>query len=76
MELAEDDTNRVGAISSSSGINGVMMALKPPRLDFVPLQDATAKLEFVPPDCESVLVARTLDITFGNEGDEPPSQNP
>ena len=36
----------------SQGMNGVMVALKPPRLDFVPLQEATAKLKFVPPDSE------------------------
>jgi len=50
----------------SKGMNGVMVALKPPRLDFVPLQEATAKLKLVPPDSEGVLVARTLDVTFGD----------
>ena len=50
----------------SRGLNGVMVALKPPRLDFVPLEEATAKLRLVPPDSEFVLVARTLGISFGD----------
>jgi 6-phosphofructokinase 1 len=51
----------------SRGMNGVMVALKPPRLDFVPLQEAVARLRLVPLDGEGVLVARTLDISFGDE---------
>jgi len=50
----------------SRGLNGVMVALKPPRLDFVPLEEATAKLRLVPPDSEFVLVARTVGISFGD----------
>jgi 6-phosphofructokinase 1 len=46
----------------SQGRNGVMVALKPPRLDFVPLEEAVAQLKLVPLDGEGVLVARTLDI--------------
>jgi len=53
----------------SRGMNGVMVALKPPRLDFVPLQEAVAKLRLVPLDGEGVLVARTLDISLGDETD-------
>lgn len=48
------------------GLNGVMVALKPPRLDFVPLEEATAKLRLVPLDSEFVLVARTVGISFGD----------
>ena len=50
----------------ANGMDAVMVALKPPRLDFVPLQQAIAKLRLVPPDSEGVLVARTLDICFGD----------
>lgn len=49
------------------GMNGVMVALKPPNLDFVPLEEAVAKLRLVPPDSEGVLVARELDISFGDQ---------
>ena len=51
----------------SKGMDGVMVALKPPRLDFVPLEEATAKLRLVPPDSEFVLVARTVGTCFGDE---------
>jgi len=50
----------------SKGMDGVMVALKPPRLDFVPLSEAVAKLKLVPPDSEFVLAARILDISFGD----------
>ena len=57
-----------GAVHAlSRGLNGVMVALKPPLLDFVPLQEAVAKLRLVPLDGEGVLVARTLDISFGDD---------
>src|SRR5271157_750653 len=48
------------------GMNGVMVALQPPNLKFVPLAEAIAKLKLVPPDGEMVLVARALDISFGD----------
>ncbi len=31
-------------------MDGVMVALNPPRIDFVPIQQAIAKLKLVPPD--------------------------
>ena len=39
-------------------MNGVMVALNPPKLEFVPLQEAVAQLKLVPVDCEAVLVSR------------------
>jgi 6-phosphofructokinase 1 len=50
----------------SKGLNGVMVALKPPRLEFVPILEAIAKLKLVPSDGEGVLVARVLDMSFGD----------
>lgn len=50
----------------SQGMDGVMVALKPPRLAFVPIEEAIAKLKLVPPDSEFVLAARILDISFGD----------
>ena len=43
-----------------------MVALQPPRLAFVPLQEAIAKLKLVLPDSEFVVTARALDISFGD----------
>jgi 6-phosphofructokinase 1 len=48
------------------GMNGVMVALNPPKLEFVPIEDAVAQLKVVPVDCETVLVSRTLGICFGD----------
>ena len=48
------------------GMDGVMVALKPPKLDFVPLAEAVAQLRQVPLDGEAVLVARVLGVCFGD----------
>jgi len=55
-----------GVMALSQGLNGVMVALKPPKLEFVPLKEAIAKLRLVPPDGEFVVVARTVGIAFGD----------
>ncbi len=56
-----------GAVQAlSKGLNGVMVALQPPHLAFVPIPEAIAKLRLVPPDGEGVLTARALDISFGD----------
>ncbi len=47
--------------------DGVMVAVNPPRIDYVPLRVATAKLKLVTPDDYGVVTARTLDIAFGDE---------
>ena len=48
------------------GMDGVMVALKPPSIDFVPLAEAVAKLRMVPLDSEAVLTARVLGVSFGD----------
>lgn len=48
------------------GMSGVMVAFKPPHLDFVPLESAVAQLRMVPLDGEAVLGARALSISFGD----------
>ena len=56
-----------GAVHAlNRGMDGVMVALNPPKLDFVPLADAVVQLKLVPPDGEAILVARALDICFGD----------
>jgi 6-phosphofructokinase 1 len=57
-----------GAVHAlSQGMNGVMVAVKPPHLDFVPIEKAIAKLKLVPPDSEFVLVARRVGTSFGDD---------
>jgi ATP-dependent phosphofructokinase / diphosphate-dependent phosphofructokinase len=47
-------------------MNGVMVSLKPPVIDFVPIEEAIVKLRLVPTDSEFVLTSRALDISFGD----------
>jgi 6-phosphofructokinase 1 len=51
----------------SKGLSGVMVAFQPPRIEFVPLLEAVAKLKSVPLDSEGVLVCRALDISLGDQ---------
>ena len=50
----------------AKGMSGVMVALKPPRIEFVPIAEAIAKLKFVSLDSEGVVTARALDICLGD----------
>jgi 6-phosphofructokinase 1 len=50
----------------AEGQNGVMVAVNPPRIDYIPLKVATAKLKLVAADDYGVMTARTLDISFGD----------
>jgi 6-phosphofructokinase 1 len=57
-----------GAVDGlAKGKNGVMVAIWPPRLEFVPLDEAVAKLKYVPLDSQGVVVGRALDISFGDQ---------
>ena len=48
------------------GHDGVMVAVNPPRIDYVSLRVATAKLKLVAADDYGIMTARTLDVSFGN----------
>ncbi|MCM2266828.1 MAG: ATP-dependent 6-phosphofructokinase [Elusimicrobiales bacterium] len=48
------------------GRSGVMVALDPPRVRYVPLAQATQRLKTVPLNCDSILTARSLGISFGD----------
>ena len=50
----------------SMGLDGVMVALNPPRIDFVPIQQAIEHLKLVARDSDFVKVSRTLGISFGD----------
>ena len=49
------------------GQSGVMVALNPPTVDYVPLAEATRRQKTVPLDCDSILTARDMGINFGDE---------
>ena len=48
------------------GHDGVMVALDPPNVTYVPLDEATNRMKSVPPDCDTILTARDLGINFGD----------
>lgn len=49
------------------GQSSVMVALDPPTVKYVPLDEATRRMRCVPLDCDSVRTARDLGISFGDE---------
>ncbi len=48
------------------GQSGVMVALDPPTVKYVPLADATKRMKNVPLDCDTMLTARDLGVCFGD----------
>jgi 6-phosphofructokinase 1 len=48
------------------GQTGVMVALDPPTVNYVPLEEATQRMKTVPLDCDTILTARDMGITFGD----------
>ncbi len=48
------------------GLTGMMVALDPPTVRYVPLELATKRMKTVPLDCDTVLTARDLGISFGD----------
>jgi 6-phosphofructokinase 1 len=50
----------------AEGQNGIMVAVNPPRIDYVPIRQATASMKRVPLDGEIVATARSLGISLGD----------
>ncbi len=48
------------------GQAGVMVALDPPTVRYVPLEDCTRRMKTVPLDCDTILTGRDLGICFGD----------
>ena len=48
------------------GRRGVMVALNPPVVEYVPLEEATNRSKTVDPMCDTVISARDLGISFGD----------
>ncbi len=48
------------------GQSGIMVALDPPIVRYVPLHQATSRMKVVPLDCDTVKTGRDLGISFGD----------
>lgn len=48
------------------GQSNVMVALDPPVVRYVPLEQATRRMKVVPLGCDTILTARELGISFGD----------
>lgn len=48
------------------GQRGVMVALDPPTVRYVPLDAAISRMKTVPLDCDTILTARDMDICLGD----------
>ncbi|MEP7201160.1 MAG: ATP-dependent 6-phosphofructokinase [Ilumatobacteraceae bacterium] len=47
------------------GFDGVMVALNEPNVEYVPLVEAIGSMRTVPLDCDTLLAARDIGISFG-----------
>jgi len=50
----------------AEGQSGIMVALDPPKVEYVPLADSIGRMKTVPLDCDTLLTARDLGICFGD----------
>jgi 6-phosphofructokinase 1 len=50
----------------AEGQSGVMVALDPPTVRYVPLKSVAGRMKQVPLDCDTILTARELGICFGD----------
>ena len=48
------------------GASGIMVALDPPTVNYVPIEEVAGNMKRVPLDCDTILTARDLGISFGD----------
>ncbi|OQA17830.1 MAG: Pyrophosphate--fructose 6-phosphate 1-phosphotransferase [bacterium ADurb.Bin363] len=48
------------------GHTGIMVALDPPTVKYVPLEEAVSKMKLVPLNCDTILTARDLGVCLGD----------
>ncbi len=52
----------------SEGQDGIMVAIDPPYVQYVPLTEVAGRMKCVPLDSDTMMTARDLGITFGDQG--------
>ena len=60
---------RFGAVAVRAldeGMSGVMVALDPPTVRYVPIEEVAGHMKQVPLDCDTIHTARDLGISFGD----------
>lgn len=55
----------------ADGETGVMVALDPPNVYYVALAEATSRMKTVPLDCDTILTARDMGVSFGDALPQP-----
>ncbi|MCA9957141.1 MAG: 6-phosphofructokinase, partial [Anaerolineales bacterium] len=50
----------------AEGVTGIMVALDPPTVNYVPLAEVAGRMKQVPLDCDTILTGRDLGISFGD----------
>ena len=48
------------------GRSGIMVALAPPKVNYVPLESSIRRMKTVPLDCDTMLTARDIGISLGD----------
>lgn len=48
------------------GESGIMVALDPPTVNYIPLENVTNRMKLVPMECDIMWTARDLGICFGD----------
>lgn len=51
----------------AEGQSGIMVALDPPTVNYVPIEQVAGRMKQVPLDCDTILTARDLGICFGDQ---------
>jgi 6-phosphofructokinase 1 len=55
-----------GVRALDEGKSGIMIALDPPTVNYIPLDQCLSRMKSVPLDCDTMLTARDLGISFGD----------
>ncbi len=50
----------------NAGVHGVMVALAPPEVRYVPLAEIAGRMKTVPLDCDTILTCRALGVCLGD----------